>query len=137
MSHKQGRPDLSEGWCGVPGWAPVRVAQRALSWWCFNPGVLMRDMFKQGVHSLILTSGTLSPLSALPPSSTRQPLPPSRPPPPASHAHPCQPLPHLPQMRALCAGVTLQPHCRQPKCASLPGLPLLAPLPALSGSVWT
>lgn len=52
---------------GLQGGPPVRKAQRALSWWCFNPGVLMADICKAGVHSVILTSGTLSPLSALPP----------------------------------------------------------------------
>ncbi|XP_066910360.1 regulator of telomere elongation helicase 1-like [Clytia hemisphaerica] len=35
---------------------------RTLSYWCFNPGLTMRDLMDQGVRSLILTSGTLSPI---------------------------------------------------------------------------
>ena len=35
-----------------------------LSYWCFSPGVAMRDFIQQDVYSIILTSGTLSPLSS-------------------------------------------------------------------------
>ncbi|EME27730.1 Regulator of telomere elongation helicase 1 [Galdieria sulphuraria] len=35
-----------------------------LSYWCFNPGVVMKQLVK-GVRCLVLTSGTLSPLSFL------------------------------------------------------------------------
>ncbi|CAG7905096.1 unnamed protein product [Brassica rapa] len=38
---------------------------RTLSWWCFNPGVTMQDIAKKGVGSIILTSGTLSPMDSL------------------------------------------------------------------------
>ncbi|WVZ01213.1 hypothetical protein V8G54_027282 [Vigna mungo] len=38
---------------------------RTLSWWCFNPGIAMEDFRnKCGVRSIILTSGTLSPMES-------------------------------------------------------------------------
>ncbi|XP_062501270.1 regulator of telomere elongation helicase 1-like [Corticium candelabrum] len=37
---------------------------RVLSYWCFSPGHAMEDLKRQGVHCIILTSGTLSPLSS-------------------------------------------------------------------------
>ncbi|KAF9615542.1 hypothetical protein IFM89_024390 [Coptis chinensis] len=39
-------------------------ASRTLSWWCFNPGIAMEEFSKMGVGSIILTSGTLSPLDS-------------------------------------------------------------------------
>ncbi|KAL1199370.1 Regulator of telomere elongation helicase 1 [Cardamine amara subsp. amara] len=38
---------------------------RTLSWWCFNPGITMQDIANKGVGSIILTSGTLSPMDSL------------------------------------------------------------------------
>ncbi|XP_064876738.1 regulator of telomere elongation helicase 1 isoform X1 [Oncorhynchus nerka] len=35
-----------------------------LSYWCFSPGFSMQELVRQGVRSIILTSGTLSPLSS-------------------------------------------------------------------------
>ncbi|XP_063815226.1 regulator of telomere elongation helicase 1 isoform X5 [Pseudophryne corroboree] len=35
-----------------------------LSYWCFNPGYTMNDLVRQGIRSIILTSGTLCPLSS-------------------------------------------------------------------------
>uniref|UniRef100_A0A8C2IEG7 Regulator of telomere elongation helicase 1 n=1 Tax=Cyprinus carpio TaxID=7962 RepID=A0A8C2IEG7_CYPCA len=35
-----------------------------LSYWCFSPGFSMQELLGQGVRSIILTSGTLSPLSS-------------------------------------------------------------------------
>ncbi|XP_053309652.1 regulator of telomere elongation helicase 1 [Spea bombifrons] len=35
-----------------------------LSYWCFSPGYTMHDLVRQGVRSIILTSGTLCPLSS-------------------------------------------------------------------------
>uniref|UniRef100_A0A671NKQ5 Regulator of telomere elongation helicase 1 n=1 Tax=Sinocyclocheilus anshuiensis TaxID=1608454 RepID=A0A671NKQ5_9TELE len=35
-----------------------------LSYWCFSPGFSMQELLRQGVRSIILTSGTLSPLSS-------------------------------------------------------------------------
>ncbi|URD77018.1 regulator of telomere elongation helicase [Musa troglodytarum] len=37
---------------------------RTLSWWCFNPGLAMQQFERLGVRSIILTSGTLSPLDS-------------------------------------------------------------------------
>lgn len=37
---------------------------RSLSWWCFNPGLAMKEFVKLGVRSIVLTSGTLSPLAS-------------------------------------------------------------------------
>ncbi|KAJ9568362.1 hypothetical protein OSB04_004328 [Centaurea solstitialis] len=39
-------------------------ASRIFSWWCFNPGVAMEEFAKKGVGSIILTSGTLSPMDS-------------------------------------------------------------------------
>ena len=37
---------------------------RVLSYWCFSPGHAMEDLKAKGVRSVILTSGTLSPMSS-------------------------------------------------------------------------
>ena len=37
---------------------------RTLSYWCFSPGYVMTDLLAQGVRSIILTFGTLSPLDS-------------------------------------------------------------------------
>ncbi|KAI3521617.1 hypothetical protein L1887_11088 [Cichorium endivia] len=37
---------------------------RIFSWWCFNPGVAMEEFAKRDVGSIILTSGTLSPMDS-------------------------------------------------------------------------
>jgi hypothetical protein len=37
---------------------------KVLSYWCFSPGHSMRELVHQGVRTLILTSGTLAPLSS-------------------------------------------------------------------------
>lgn len=37
---------------------------RTLSWWCFNPGLAMEEFSQLGVRTVILTSGTLSPLDS-------------------------------------------------------------------------
>ncbi|XP_016649189.1 PREDICTED: regulator of telomere elongation helicase 1 homolog [Prunus mume] len=39
-------------------------ASRTLSWWCFHPGIAMEEFAKMNVGSIILTSGTLSPLDS-------------------------------------------------------------------------
>ncbi|CAH1422593.1 unnamed protein product [Lactuca virosa] len=39
-------------------------ASRIFSWWCFNPGVAMEEFAKRDVGSIILTSGTLSPMDS-------------------------------------------------------------------------
>ncbi|XP_047626579.1 regulator of telomere elongation helicase 1 isoform X3 [Phacochoerus africanus] len=61
-----------------PDAGPQRAAQRSdawsttaarkqgkvLSYWCFSPGHSMRELVRQGVRTLILTSGTLAPVSS-------------------------------------------------------------------------
>ncbi|KAI3863649.1 hypothetical protein MKW92_053648 [Papaver armeniacum] len=42
----------------------AKKTSRTLSWWCFNPGITMVEFSKLGVGSIILTSGTLSPLDS-------------------------------------------------------------------------
>lgn len=37
---------------------------REIGFWCFNPGVCFRDLASLHVRSIILTSGTLSPMSS-------------------------------------------------------------------------
>lgn len=36
-----------------------------LNYWCFDPGLAMRSLKSNGASSIILTSGTLSPLDSL------------------------------------------------------------------------
>ncbi|KHN32605.1 regulator of telomere elongation helicase 1 homolog [Glycine soja] len=50
-----------EAWSGNGSKGKV---SRTLSWWCFNPGIAMEDFPKYGVRSIILTSGTLSPMES-------------------------------------------------------------------------
>lgn len=44
--------------------APGKQKGYVLSYWCFSPGFTMQDLVAQGVRSIILTSGTLSPLNS-------------------------------------------------------------------------
>lgn len=39
-------------------------APRSIAYWCFNPGVVMKDLIAMGTRSIILTSGTLSPMKS-------------------------------------------------------------------------
>ncbi|KAF7658691.1 hypothetical protein LDENG_00009250, partial [Lucifuga dentata] len=47
-------------------WAPSSSKKEGniLSYWCFSPGFSMLELVQQSVRSIILTSGTLSPLSS-------------------------------------------------------------------------
>ncbi|XP_042563626.1 regulator of telomere elongation helicase 1 isoform X2 [Clupea harengus] len=47
-------------------WAPSSSKKQGniLSYWCFSPGFSMQELVRQQVRSIILTSGTLSPLSS-------------------------------------------------------------------------
>ncbi|XP_062868551.1 regulator of telomere elongation helicase 1 [Trichomycterus rosablanca] len=47
-------------------WASSSTKKRGnvLSYWCFSPGFSMQDLLRQEVRCIILTSGTLSPLSS-------------------------------------------------------------------------
>ena len=38
--------------------------KRILNFWCFSPGVAMEDLKRLGVRSVIITSGTLSPMDS-------------------------------------------------------------------------
>jgi Rad3-related DNA helicase len=40
------------------------VRRRVLGWWCMVPGVALQQIAQLGVRSILLTSGTLSPLSS-------------------------------------------------------------------------
>uniref|UniRef100_A0A671F0M6 Regulator of telomere elongation helicase 1 n=1 Tax=Rhinolophus ferrumequinum TaxID=59479 RepID=A0A671F0M6_RHIFE len=51
----------SDAW----GSTAARRQGKVLSYWCFSPGHSMRELARQGVRSLILTSGTLAPVSSL------------------------------------------------------------------------
>ncbi|XP_029075924.1 regulator of telomere elongation helicase 1 isoform X16 [Monodon monoceros] len=42
----------------------ARKQGKVLSYWCFSPGHSMRELVHQGVRTLILTSGTLAPVSS-------------------------------------------------------------------------
>ena len=42
----------------------VFLSGRTLSYWCFSPGHTMRELMSYGVRSVVLTSGTLSPLNS-------------------------------------------------------------------------
>ncbi|KAM9590469.1 regulator of telomere elongation helicase 1 isoform 1-T1 [Trichechus inunguis] len=44
--------------------AATRKQGKVLSYWCFSPGHSMQELVCQGVRSLILTSGTLAPVSS-------------------------------------------------------------------------
>lgn len=37
---------------------------RSMAYWCFSPGVAIRDLISMGVRSVVLTSGTLSPMKS-------------------------------------------------------------------------
>ncbi|KAK4765396.1 hypothetical protein SAY86_026486 [Trapa natans] len=39
-------------------------ASRSLGWWCFKPGIAMEEFLRMGVGSIVLTSGSLSPLDS-------------------------------------------------------------------------
>eukprot|EP00054_Salpingoeca_dolichothecata_P021038 m.133973 g.133973 ORF g.133973 m.133973 type:complete len:1046 (+) comp23848_c0_seq4:11-3148(+) len=58
-SRKQGRFERS---FDDPGQFGRTV--KTLHIWCFSSGFVMQDLEKQGVHSIILTSGTLAPLKS-------------------------------------------------------------------------
>ncbi|XP_042391048.1 regulator of telomere elongation helicase 1 homolog isoform X1 [Zingiber officinale] len=49
----------------LPGITNSFKVSRTLSWWCFNPGLAMQEFSRLGLRSVILTSGTLSPLDSI------------------------------------------------------------------------
>lgn len=54
----------SDPWTVVPA-NPSKKQSWKLDCWCFCPGLGMQEVMDHGVHSIILTSGTLSPLPPL------------------------------------------------------------------------
>jgi len=44
---------------------PVKSNAKKVHFWCFNPAFGMEALIKDGAHSIIITSGTLSPLQPL------------------------------------------------------------------------
>ncbi|XP_076361576.1 regulator of telomere elongation helicase 1 isoform X2 [Tachypleus tridentatus] len=52
----------------VDVWTVATKTNKKQGWilncWCFSPGLGMQDIVDQGIHSMILTSGTLSPLNS-------------------------------------------------------------------------
>ncbi|CAL4105445.1 unnamed protein product, partial [Meganyctiphanes norvegica] len=54
-----------DGWGKKQETTPINTKTgRVVSYWCFNPGFGMKELYEQGVRSIILTSGTLSPLAS-------------------------------------------------------------------------
>jgi regulator of telomere elongation helicase 1 len=54
----------SDMWAAPAAESSSKKETRTLSYWCFSPGHAMSDLETQGVRSVILTSGTLSPLDS-------------------------------------------------------------------------
>jgi regulator of telomere elongation helicase 1 len=42
----------------------VYLSGKTLSYWCFSPGHTMNELKAHGIKCIVLTSGTLSPLSS-------------------------------------------------------------------------
>ncbi|XP_025110189.1 LOW QUALITY PROTEIN: regulator of telomere elongation helicase 1-like [Pomacea canaliculata] len=57
----QKRKKKLDSWASAGG---SEKSERVLSYWCFSPGHSMKDLVSQGVTSIILTSGTLSPIES-------------------------------------------------------------------------
>lgn len=57
VEHRRTRVHAAQGKGGGP-------AVPTLSYWCFQPGMAMRALLATGVRSVLLTSGTLSPLAS-------------------------------------------------------------------------
>ncbi|XP_070275670.1 regulator of telomere elongation helicase 1 isoform X2 [Myotis yumanensis] len=58
-SHR-GTAHRSDAWTSTAS----RRRGKVLSYWCFSPGCCMRELVRQGVRTLLLTSGTLAPVSS-------------------------------------------------------------------------
>ncbi|TRY98694.1 hypothetical protein DNTS_004808 [Danionella cerebrum] len=54
------RKQVSDVWASSSG----KKQGNVLSFWCFSPGFCMQELLRQDVRSIILTSGTLSPLTS-------------------------------------------------------------------------
>lgn len=60
----RGRGGVASNPGGSGGWGAGMAAGPTLSFWCFSPGVIMSALQEQGVRSIVLTSGTLSPMNS-------------------------------------------------------------------------
>ncbi|XP_034392939.1 regulator of telomere elongation helicase 1 isoform X3 [Cyclopterus lumpus] len=56
----QKKPQSTDVWAS----SSSKKQGNILSYWCFSPGFSMQDLVAQGVRCIILTSGTLAPLSS-------------------------------------------------------------------------
>lgn len=61
---KYGKSGKASTWVdkNIESVAPQFITK--LSYWCFSPGLAMEEFVKSGVYSIILTSGTLSPINS-------------------------------------------------------------------------
>ncbi|XP_049542517.1 regulator of telomere elongation helicase 1 homolog isoform X2 [Anopheles darlingi] len=58
----------ADGWTATnqpAAHAPLKSSAKIVHFWCFNPGFGMRQLASRGVRSIVLTSGTLAPLTPL------------------------------------------------------------------------
>lgn len=57
----------SDGWINTSSHQQATTSSNAkvLNYWCFNPGLGMIGLVSRDIHSIILTSGTLSPIKPL------------------------------------------------------------------------
>ncbi|KAL9980948.1 hypothetical protein ACROYT_G009592 [Oculina patagonica] len=65
--HIQLEPDSNKKKKNLDVWttgSKISKQGRTLSYWCFSPGHAMKDLMSYGVRSVVLTSGTLSPLAS-------------------------------------------------------------------------
>ncbi|KAJ3657367.1 hypothetical protein Zmor_009176 [Zophobas morio] len=62
IAMEENRKKVSDDWLTK---ATSKSKCRVLSYWCFSPGFGMNMLMDQGVHCVILTSGTLAPLKPL------------------------------------------------------------------------
>ncbi|XP_054464874.1 LOW QUALITY PROTEIN: regulator of telomere elongation helicase 1 [Anoplopoma fimbria] len=58
------KPQNTDVWASSSASSSSKKQGNILSYWCFSPGFSMQDLVNQGVRCIILTSGTLSPLSS-------------------------------------------------------------------------
>jgi regulator of telomere elongation helicase 1 len=42
----------------------MKISERSIGFWCFNPGLALLNLRKDKPHAFILTSGTLSPMDS-------------------------------------------------------------------------
>lgn len=65
--HIQLEPDSNKKKKNLDVWttgSKISKQGRTLSYWCFSPGHAMKDLMSYGVRTVVLTSGTLSPIAS-------------------------------------------------------------------------